>query len=99
MKRLVLGFNVQEGISSKTGKPYSIGQVHVALPLSSRGGGHGYQGFSYRCDVDVLKPLQHLRPPFTADLDEQDVIAYGKTEREVLAITPLARVADVAEVD
>ena len=90
MKVQVVGFEITEGTSKKTGQPYSIGKLHCALPLapSDRPGNlaKGLMGSTYQCDVSVLRKVEHLAPPFVADLEQMDVMRFGERRSEVVSI-------------
>lgn len=100
MKVQVVGFEITEGVSKKTGQPYSIGKVHCVLPLApAQGVGNqakGGMGSTYQCDVGVLRKVEHLQPPFLADLEQMDVMRYGERKAEVVSIVPTERLKPAA---
>lgn len=92
MKVQVIGFEITEGTSKKTGQPYSIGKLYAALPLAPAQGlgnaAKGYQGSEYRVDVGVLRKVEQVPVPFTADIEQQDVMRYGQRQTEIVSIVP-----------
>lgn len=94
MKLQIVGFEITEGISKKTGKPYAIGKLHAALPLApAQGEGNkakGYMGSTYQLDVSVLRKIEHLQPPFMAEVEQQDVMRYGERQQEIVSVVPAA---------
>lgn len=99
MKLNVIGVEISEGISHKTGKPvpYSIGQLHCMLPLSSRpmkegvpgrSESHGAMGATYRVELPILDKLLAggRRPPFVAEAEMQDVMRYGERAQDIVSV-------------
>jgi hypothetical protein len=91
----VIGFEITEGTSSKTGKPYSIGKLHTILPLgaaSTKGENvaKGCMGSEYRCEVSVLRKVQHLQPPFVVDAEFQDVMQFGERRQDIVSLSPVS---------
>ena len=95
MKTTVIGFEISEGVSKKTGQPYSIGKLYVALPLAGSKGAKGYMGSEYQCEPSVLRKVEHNACPFEADIEQQDVMRYGQRKQEIVSIVPTARLAPV----
>lgn len=95
MKLQVIGFEISQGISKKTGNPYAIGKLHCALPLApAQGEGNaarGYMGDTYPIDVSVLDKVKHLPCPFDAEIEQQDIMRYGKRQTEIVSIVPIAQ--------
>lgn len=95
MKVNVIGFEITQGISKKNGQPYAIGKLHCALPLApSQGAGNcakGYMGSTYQLDVSVLRKVEHLAPPFNADIEAQDIMRFGERRQEIVSIVPSER--------
>ena len=89
MKTNVIGFEISEGTSQKSGKAYSIGKLYAALPLAPSKGSKGYMGSEYRCEPSVLRKVEHLAPPFMADIEFQDVMRYGERKQEIVSIVPI----------
>lgn len=96
MKTTVIGFEISEGVSKKTGQPYSIGKLYAALPIAGSKGAKGYMGTTYSCEPSILRKVEHLTCPFEADLEQQDVMRYGERKQEIISIVPTARVSTVA---
>lgn len=88
MKMQVVGFEISEGVSKKTGKPYAIGQLHTMIPFSGAKGAKGFVGHTYEAEVSVLRKIEHLQPPFAADVEVQQVMKYGKAQNEVVSVVP-----------
>ena len=89
MKMQVIGIEISEGISKKTGKPYAIGKLHTIIPLSSNNGSaRGASGFSYDIDVSVLDKVKTLNLPFLAEVEMQQVMKYGTARNEIASIVP-----------
>ena len=88
MKMQVCGFEIQEGVSKKTGKPYAIGKLHTMIPLSGSTGAKGYAGHTYPAEVSILRKVEHLQPPFIADVEVMQVMRYGNAVNEVVSIVP-----------
>lgn len=104
MKLNVIGFEVSEGVSTKTGKPkpYSIGQLHTILPLSGRAQSNepgsrqvskGALGSTYRVEVGVLEKIMHLEPPFVVEAESADVMRFGERVSDIIALHPIERTA------
>lgn len=90
MKLLVIGLEVNEGTSKKTGNPYSIGKLHAALPMVGSANAKGYQGHTIDCEVSILRKVEHLPCPFEAEVETTQVMRYGKPQTEVLSVVPTA---------
>ena len=54
MKAHVIGIEISEGVSKKTGKPYAIGKLYAALPIVGDGA-RGLMGSMYQCEPAVLR--------------------------------------------
>lgn len=95
MKLQVIGYEISTGTSKKTGQPYAIGKLHCALPLApARGEGNkatGYMGDTYQLDVSVLDKVKHLPCPFDAEVEQQDVMRFGKRQTEIVSLVPIAQ--------
>lgn len=89
MKVNVIGFEISEGTSKKSGQAYAIGKLYAALPLAGGKGVKGYMGSEYRCEVSVLRKVEHLQPPLMAEVEFQDVMRYGERKQEIVSIVPL----------
>lgn len=96
MSRLnVVGFEITEGISAKTGKPYAIGKLHTILSLSgSQKEGNvskGCMGSEWRVEVPLLRKLQHLQPPFVVEAEMADVMRFGERVQDIVDLKPVER--------
>jgi CTX phage RstB protein len=91
MKVTIIGFEISEGISKKTNAPYSIGKLYAALPLAGGKGVKGYMGTEYRCEVSVLRKIEHLNCPFEGDIEQVDVMRFGERKQEIVSIVPVSR--------
>lgn len=92
MKMQVCGFEATEGVSKKTGKPYSIGKLHTMIPLAGSDRAKGYCGHTYPVEVSILSKIEHLQPPFIADIEVTQVMRYGTAQNEVVSVVPAAPV-------
>lgn len=89
MKIQVIGIEISEGISKKTGKPYAIGKLHTIIPLSSNNGfSRGAAGFSYDIEVSVLDKVKTQKLPFLAEVEMMQVMKYGNAKNEIASIVP-----------
>lgn len=88
MKMQIVGFEITEGVSKKTGQPYAIGRLHTMIPLAGAKGAKGYQGHTYDAEVSVLRKVEHLQPPFAADVEVIQVMKWGEPKNEVVSIVP-----------
>lgn len=90
MKVQIVGHSIKEGISKKTNKPYSMGEIHSLVPFSARDiGTSGFSVAVQRVDPVHLKKIAHLPLPLDVELEVQDVMLYGKPEREIIEIRPI----------
>lgn len=92
MKLIVIGHECNEGTSKKTGKDYSIGKIHCALPMVGSPNAKGYQGHTIDCDVSILRKVEHLPCPFEAEIETTQVIRYGQMQTQVLSVVPTGNV-------
>jgi len=94
-KMQIVGFEGSQGVSSKTGKPYEMAQVHTIVNLapsfSDDGIAKGLMGTTFRCSLDVIQKIKQLQPPFMADVTIGHVMRFGKREEEVTDILPVAK--------
>lgn len=88
MKVHVIGIEISEGVSKKTGNPYAIGKLYVALPIVGKGA-RGLMGSEYQCEPAVLRKLESMQLPCVAELEMQDVMRYGQRRQEVASVTPI----------
>lgn len=91
MKMQIVGFEINEGTSSKTGKAYAIGRLHTMIPLSGSAGAKGYIGHTYDAEVSILRKIEHLAPPFAGEVEVQQVSMYGKPINQVVSVVPTER--------
>lgn len=89
MKAHVIGIEISEGVSKKTGKPYAIGKLYAALPLVGGEGVRGLMGSMYQCEPAVLRKLNGIDLPVMAELEMQDVMRYGERRQEIVSVVPL----------
>ena len=88
MKAHVIGLEISEGVSKKTGKPYAIGKLYAALPIVGDGA-RGLMGSMYQCEPAVLRKLADIQLPAVAELEMQDVMRYGERRQEIVSVVPL----------
>lgn len=92
MTRMTInGFEIIAGTSSKTNKPYDMSRIHTLIPLQPSDTAKGYVGSAYDCPAHILDKVRALPLPFEADLEVQDVFAFGQRKQQILSITPIAR--------
>ena len=91
MKAYVIGVQISEGVARATGKPYSIGKLHVALPMAGDGA-RGMMGSEYQCEPAVLRKLDNVNLPALCDLEMQDVMRWGKRVQEIASISVVPNV-------
>lgn len=89
MKAHVIGLEISEGVSKKTGNAYAIGKLYTALPIVGKGA-RGLMGSEYQCEPAVLRKLEGLELPCMAELEMQDVMRYGQRRQEIVSVVPLA---------
>jgi CTX phage RstB protein len=87
MKVTILGHEISEGTSKRTGQPYSIGKLHATVPLAQKGA-KGFMGNAFDCPPDIIKTIEQLDCPFTATLETQMVMRYGQTAQQITRIIP-----------
>lgn len=90
----IVGLEISEGTSKRTGNNYSIGSVYTMTRLAPPMGGgsnvaKGFMGDKYQVDTDVLRPIVHLQPPFSAEVTKENVMRFGKREEMITAIVPV----------
>lgn len=93
MKMQIVGFEGSSGVGKTSGKAYAIGQLHtlaqLAEPFQDGGISRGQMGTTYACPLPLVEKIKHLQPPFSAEVDVQAVMRFGKREEQVRDITPL----------
>ena len=100
-KKQIVGIEISEGVSKKTGNEYSIGTIYTMTKLAPPLGNadnvsKGYMGDKYPCDASLLRKIQHLPFPVTAEVTTEDVMRFGKRETIVTDIQPLEVVKKTA---
>lgn len=89
----IIGMESSEGIGSKSGKPYAIGNLHTIARLADsfqeNGVAKGHMGTTYSTTPAVIKKIQHLQTPFMAEVQIDAVMKFGKREEMVVDVTPL----------
>lgn len=88
MKMQVVGIEISEGTSSKTGKPYSIGRMHALIPIVGQKDARGYVATTYDAEVHMLRGLDKINIPSMCDVEIAQVSRYGKAQNQVMSITP-----------
>lgn len=92
MRMQITGIEASSGVSGKSGKSYEIGQLHcivrLAPPLGDDNVAEGFMGSTYRAPIALIKSLKGIKLPFTAEVDVQDVMKFGKREQEVVSVVP-----------
>ena len=100
MKVQILGIEVSEGISKKSGKPYSMGTLHtlaqLAAPMGEGNIAKGSMGTSYVCDPILLRKSAHLSFPVTAEVTTTPVMRFGQRQEVIADIAPVAVVTGKA---
>lgn len=93
-KKQIVGVEISEGVSKKTGNAYSMGTIHTMTKLAPPFGSadnvsKGYMGDKYQCDAEILRKIQHLPFPLTAEVTTEDVMRFGKRETIVTDVQPV----------
>lgn len=88
MKAHVMGYEIAEGVSKKTGNAYSIGKLYVALPVIGKGA-KGLMGTQYDCEPSILRKLENIPLPCLAEIEQQDVMRFGERKQEIASISPM----------
>lgn len=87
----------REGISSKTGKPYSMATITVPVLLAKPQDGAiagGTKTRDIRCEsLETLKPIAHLAQSLPIDCDVEIVheLRMGTVNESVRSITPVSQ--------
>lgn len=92
MRAQVVGIEFSEGVGGKSGKPYSIAQLHCMAPLApamAGGVARGYMGTTYRVEAALVKSLEGQQVPFLAELGIEVVMKFGKPETSVREVKPV----------
>lgn len=90
----IVGIEISEGTSKKTGNAYSIGSMYTMTRLAPPLGGgsnvaKGYMGDKYQVEADVLRSVAHNPLPFQAEVTKETFMRFGKREELVTAIVPV----------
>lgn len=88
MKAHVIGIEISEGVSKKTGNAYAIGKLYAALPIVGKGA-RGLMGSEYQCEITVLRKLDQVQLPIMCELEMQDVMRFGQRRQEIVSVVPL----------
>lgn len=93
-RKQIVGIEISEGVSKKTGNAYSIGTIYTMTKLAPPLGGadnvsKGYMGDRYPCDAAILRKIQHLPFPINAEVTTEDVMRFGKRETIVADVQPV----------
>lgn len=93
-RKQIVGIEISEGVSKKTGNAYSMGTLHTVTKLAPAFGGadnvsKGFMGDRFQCDAPILRKIQHLPFPIMADVTTEDVMRFGKRETVVTDVSPV----------
>lgn len=92
-KMIIAGIEVSEGISKKTGKAYSMGSLHtltqLAPPYGTGNIAKGSMGSTYECDPVLLRKLEHMPFPVTAEVELGAQMRFGERQEVVIDVRPL----------
>lgn len=91
MKMQVIGFESNEGVSKRTGKPFAIGRLHTMIPIAGSDSAKGAVGHSYDAEPSILDKIKHLAPPFMADVEVIQVMKFGQPQNQVVSVVPVDR--------
>lgn len=91
----IVGIEISEGTSKKSGNAYSMGSLYAMTKLAPPMGGKdnvakGYMGDKYEADVGALRKIQHLSFPLTADVEIDAVMRFGERRQTVSDVRPVA---------
>jgi hypothetical protein len=93
MKLNVVGFEISEGISGKTGKPYAIGKLYCLFPLAGTAKpgnvARGAMSKEFRCEVPVLRKIEHIACPCVLDAEMAEVMRFGELSQDIVSLKPL----------
>lgn len=89
----IVGLELNEGVSKKTGNPYSIGVLYTMTKLAPPMAGSiakGFMGDRYEnVDADLIRGIAHNPFPMEAELTTESVMRFGKRVEMVTAVQPL----------
>lgn len=93
MKTTIIGIEINEGVSKKSGRAYAMGTIHTTFELADAFGegnvAKGHAGAKLDCPVELLRKLQHLSFPLIAEVERRDVIRFGEVVQQVVDIRPI----------
>lgn len=105
MKVTIVGVEVNEGVSKKSGNEYSIGRLHVlvklappnpqpGLPESAQNVAVGSASYSYDCPTPVCRGLKSVLKsgPVIAEVETETLMKFGKPETVVVDVKPVTTV-------
>lgn len=97
----IVGIELNEGVSKKTGNPYSIGVLYTMTKLAppmAGGVAKGYMGDRYEnVDAEIIRSISHNTFPLNAELTKESVMRFGKRQEMVTHVQPLAPAKDAAK--
>jgi hypothetical protein len=90
----IVGIEISEGVSKKSGRNYSMGTVHTITKLAPPMGGadnvsKGYAGDKLECDVSVLRKIEHLPFPLHAEAEIETVLRFGERRSVITDVRPV----------
>ena len=105
MKLNVVGFEISEGTSGKTGQPYSIGKLYCLFPLAQQQAKAGARSISrgamakeFRVEVPVLDKLIEgkVQCPCVLEAEMAEVMRFGELSQDIVSLKPLVMPAAAA---
>lgn len=91
----IIGIEGNADISKKTGNAFDMSRVHTLIELAPLVGkdkvAKGMAGDFFDVSREIISRIEHLQPPFLADVERRDVIKYGKRVNAVTDIRPVER--------
>lgn len=93
-KMQIVGIEITEGVSKKTGRPYAMGTLHTITRLAPPMGGadnvaKGSMGDKFECDPVVLRKIAHLPFPLACEVDIESQMRFGERKQIVADVRPL----------
>lgn len=92
----LIGIEVMEGVSKKSGKTYSMGRLHVLTKLAAPQGednvSKGFMGDVYECDAAHVRAVAHLPYPVDVVLDLETEMRFGERRMVCTGVKPLGTV-------
>jgi len=93
VKLTIIGIEINEGMSKKTGKPYSMASVHTMTALAPPMGGdnvaRGFAGDKFELDAGLVRTIAHLSFPLVCEVEKQDVIRFGQRQQIITDLRPV----------